>query len=531
MVTNPQVLWFKNLGFSMSLVRKFKVDRESGVPFAEQIFAYYAGAIRESGIPLGTKLPSIRDLAADLGINKIAIVAAYERLVAEGLISARPGSGYFAAWKPLAATKPQVKSAQPIEQGFRGASHIAAVLTVEKAVTSLDPKHFEDTPHDWKTITHLGAAYAPFDQIPMDDIRSVARTALHEGSLSNIAFEHVAGVPEFRRRLVTEMQTRGVPVADHEQVLVTTGVLSTINLVVESLLKEGDALAVEVPSYGLLFPLLRDKGIRIVPVPRNFEGFDFSPQVLSEIRRVRPKLFVVNPNFHNPTGGVLDTRHRYEILHLAQEVDAYVLEMDIYYGLGFGEVLPPTLAAMDGLQRVIYFSSFSRTIAAGLRVSFVAAAPHVVSRLLHRKILADVTCSNSDQVLVSELLARGLWRKHLGRLRDVLRSRRDTMISMLRKLAPTGSTWTIPDGGNFLWFSFPEGATPGEIQKIAMERHIAIAPADLFYPDPVESSHMRLSYGMLEPVSTYHALETLFAIWRNATTWNGRTRPRSRGGE
>jgi DNA-binding transcriptional MocR family regulator len=113
-------------------------------------------------------------------------------------------------------------------------------------------------------------------------------------------------------------------------------------------------------------------------------------------------------------------------------------------------------------------------------------------------------------------MVRGHLRKHLARVKDLYRSRRDTLTAMLRKLAPQGSRWTTPEGGLFLWFEFPEGPLPTDVEAVALEKGVSIAPGSLFLPGERPSPGMRLNFAALEPMHTYQALETVFALWRAA---------------
>jgi DNA-binding transcriptional MocR family regulator len=494
----------------MSTGRAFKVDRESKTPYAQQIYIHYVDAIREGGILFGTKLPSIRDLAEHLEINKIAIVTAYERLVDENMIASRPGSGYYVSFRPRRQTVP-VQS-----------NSLRAQQTRDHTLNTLLPRVVSSSGHFEKKLFHLGASHSPLDNLPMDDLRSAARSVLFDSAVTDLSYGHPQGLYELRERLMAELELRGLPVSGPEQILLTGGAVQALNLALAVLTSPGDKVATEVPSFSLLFPILLQRDLRLIEIPRSFDSMEISPDKEAELRKERPKVIIVTPTFHNPMGGVLHTRERHALLRVAHEIGAHVIELDVFHGLHFGEILQPPLSSLDSSGRTIYISSFSKVLAPGLRVGYITAAQDLVQKMTNKKTTFEISSSSLDQYLMNELLSRGVMRKHLAKSRELFRSRRDTFNAILKKQAPSGSRWTVPEGGMFLWFEFPRGATPEEIDLVARERGIALAPGSLFYPSGRESMGMRINFSLFEPVQTTRALEITFGLWRasSAKRWS-----------
>ena len=181
------------------------------------------------------------------------------------------------------------------------------------------------------------------------------------------------------------------------------------------------------------------------------------------------------------------------------------------------------MASLDALQRTLYVSSFSNTLSPGLRLGYACGATSLVSKMTDKKTLLDISTSSLDQALLCEFMARGQLRKHLARVKDLYRSRRDTLTAMLRKLAPQGSQWTTPEGGLFLWLEFPDGLLPPTLEAVSLEKGVSIAPGHMFLPGDRTSGGMRLNFAALEPARTYGGLETVFALWRAAGSrrWAG----------
>jgi 2-aminoadipate transaminase len=544
----------------MTLPRSFQVDRSSNTPLTQQIFEHYQEAIRSGGIPFGTRLPSIRDLSAHLGVNKISIIGAYEKLVDVGLAVSRPGSGFYVSHRPR---RPSGGTVQGQSVSLGDASPGGAInpghgtppnasLHPQTAggqgpfsqgpTTRLSTRHeagHEAGPRGnpfaqmhrvllstWSAptnLTSLGSSHIPVEQVVLDELRSVARHVLLDSEKVNLAYEHPQGNMELRERIAAELELRGLPVVGADQVLITSGALQALNLALDVLTQPGDAVAVEVPAFSLLFPLLAHKRLRLVEMPRSFEGFEITAESELGIKRERPKVIIVCPNFHNPLGGTLSAHQRHEVVRLASETGATIIEMDPFHGLTFGDFMQPPLAALDALHRTLYISSFSKTLSPGLRLGYACGSPALLSRMVNKKTVLDISTSSLDQAFLCEFMSRGLLRKHLTRVKELYRSRRDTLTAMLRKLAPQGARWTTPEGGIFLWFDFPPGPLASDIEQVSLERKVVLAPGNLFFPEGRASTGMRLNFAGLEPVHTYKALETVFALWRaaNSRRWAG----------
>ena len=487
--------------------RTFRIDRDSKTSLTQQIVAHFSQAIRDGVLLFGTKMPSIRDLAEQLEVNKICVISAYEKLTDDNLIVSRPGSGFFVAFRPR---RPQLAASVPKKTMPSPPSHLDGV---EERLPRLIPGVLSTA----TDLVPLGGAHAPVDFVPIDDLRSAARHVLHDFTSMNLSYENPQGHLGLRERIVAELEHRGVPVAGPEQLLTTGGALQALNLCLDVLTRPGDAVVAEVPSFSLLFPILAQRGLKLIPLHRSFDGITLDAALEQEIKREKPRVVLVSPNFHNPTGGILSPHERHEVLRMATNCDATIVEMDVYQGLFFGDFVQAPIAALDGLVRCLHISSFSKIVAPGLRVGYVAGPAEIIQKMTRRKLITEISSSSLDQAIVCELMARGVVRKQISKSRELFRSRRDTLISMLKKLSPAGSQWTQPEGGLFLWFEFPPGAPAGEIEKTASERKILIAPGSMFYPSHPDSRHMRLNFSALEPMQTYRGLETVFAIWRAAS--------------
>jgi 2-aminoadipate transaminase len=230
---------------------------------------------------------------------------------------------------------------------------------------------------------------------------------------------------------------------------------------------------------------------------------------LEEALRSGPKFMYVLPNFQNPGGVTLCEPRRHELVLLADKYGIPIIEDDPYGQLRFeGEHLPPLLVLdRDNLRRddgklgnVIYLSTFSKTLAPGIRLGWIVAPPDVISKLVQFKQGADLHTSTFDQMVAYEVVHDGFLDEHVKKIRAVYRERRDVMLAALTEYFPPEVTWTHPQGGLFLWVTLPEGLDMEHLFQAALRENVAFVPGDCFYPGGDEGRrHMRLNFSHSNP--------------------------------
>ncbi|MCW5854236.1 MAG: PLP-dependent aminotransferase family protein, partial [Anaerolineae bacterium] len=242
-------------------------------------------------------------------------------------------------------------------------------------------------------------------------------------------------------------------------------------------------------------------GAEYIPVPTDDEGFQ--PHALEAAFQSQPKFVYVMPNFQNPSGVTLNLARRQRLLDLAARYGVPIVEDDPYGQLRFeGEPLP-SLLALDAQRRqaesayhglVIHLSTFSKTLAPGLRVAWVIAPPEVIRRLVQAKQGADLHSSTFAQIVAYEVARGGLLADHVPLIRQVYRERRDVMLQALADHFPPGVTWTRPAGGMFLWVTLPEGVDAAEVLRQAVKVKVAFVPGANFFPYGGGENTLRLNF-------------------------------------
>jgi DNA-binding transcriptional MocR family regulator len=428
-----------------------------------------AGLIQQGHMPSGTRLPSIRRLAGELLVSSATVVAAYDRLIARGLVESRASSGFFVAPQSLGAVRSQLTPQRP---------KYDAVSTLRQVLARQEGK------------TATGGGFLPeawlADTLSTRLLASIARQTRRSFVTTGTA----EGYEPLRAQLATKMTTMGIPV-HADQILTTFGVTHAFDLICRALVSPGDAVVVEEPNYYGLYAQLSAHGARLLPVPRKPDGVDV--EALAEVcSRFRPKLYFTQTLMHNPTGTSTGVSTAAEILRIAERNDMLVVEDDIY-----GDLYPGSnavrLAQLNRLQRVIFTSSFTKLLSPNVRVGYMAAAPQLIESFLAQKLLSVFTTSEFDERLVYTVLADGGYRKHIERLKVRLAQQKPAVV---KGLAGAGLRPLPQDhAAVFVWAQLPEGVQAEVLVQDAAEHGFLLIPGSLFFVNTPESPWMRFNLG------------------------------------
>lgn len=432
------------------------LDRDSSLPLTEQMVSQLAGLIQNGQLPPGSRLPSIRKQAATAGVSVATVVAAYDRLVARGLIESRAASGYFVSHRRPVPGRLPVPTAPRTEMD--------AVWLMRRLLEGNDQ------------VAAVGSGYMPEQWLEdMLSARLLARFA-RNGKACYAKPCAAEGYLPLRQRIALKLGLAGIQ-ALPEQVLMTFGVSQGLDLVCRGLLSPGDTVAVEEPAYFGLYAQLRAHGVKLVGIPRLDSGPDIA--VLEEVcATYRPRLFFTQTLLHNPTGGTTSPATVFGLLELARRHGFLIVEDDV-----FGDFHPVPnplrLAQVDQLQRVIYLGSFSKVLSPSIRVGYLAASPELVEVFLEHKLLSVFTTSELDERLVHELLSNGTFHKHVERVRARLSHNRAQVVLGLSRagLEPA----LAGEGGVFVWARLPDRVDINLLVEDALANGFLLTPGDPFF--------------------------------------------------
>ena len=434
----------------------FELSRESEMPLVEQICERLTQLVRQGQLAAGTRLPSIRRLARQIGASPFTVVDAYERLVARGLIESRAGRGFFVCARRLSAPLTAVEALPD-----PGTDALAlASLTLSQG-TDLIPAGSGFLPENWL----LEAA-------PASVLTRLVKNRRAQPWLPCPP----QGLPELREHIAARLVQNGIA-ASPANIVTTAGASQAFDLLARILLSPGDAVLVEDPGYFVLFEQLRAHHVRLIPVPRTAAGPDLAA-LEAACQAHRPRLFFMQTLLHNPTGSSTEPAHCHRILSLAEQFGFAIVEDDVYGDLHEGPAV--RLAQIDGLRHVIYVDSFTKLVGPALRVGYVAASGALIAQLVERKVLSVLSGSALLESFVSEVLDGGRYKRHVERMRARLtRMRREAHAA----LESAGISFEGPLGeGMFLWGRVPEQVAVEELVRAARARSILLARGSLFSP-------------------------------------------------
>ena len=431
-----------------------------------QLAARLAQRIETHALRPGTRLPSIRTCAVESRVSRSTVVEAYERLIAQGLIESRRGSGFYVRLRLANARR-------------RAAVHAAPASVLD--VSWLLRAQRRQSPGSEQP----GAGLLPEDWLDHEMVASAVRGVGRSRGSWLLKYGPIEGYLPLREALSVRLAQVGIEAAP-DQILTTAGATEAIDLVARRFLAPGDVVFVEDPAWFVMFARFAAFGARIVGVPRTHAGPDVAA-LESLLIRERPKLFILNSVLHNPTGSSMTGPVATRLLELAQRHDFMILEDDIYGDLQGSHA--PRLASLDDGRRVIYVGGFSKTLAANLRVGFVAAHPKLVQELRDIKALTGLSSSELGERVVARIIVERRYERLLERLRSKLDECRGRTAEAITRMGATISG--PPTGGMYLWADF--GRDTNELATAGSREGVLLAPGSLFSPTQLPTSWMRVA--------------------------------------
>ena len=399
----------------------------------EQLAGRFSERIRNRLLAPGARLPSVRQCAQQHGVSPSTVVAAYDQLLAQGLVEARKNRGFFVRESDARARRSTARRRARAPAGWNAAHWIVA----RRAARGAGRRHGADPRHVPQDQQQAAAGHG---RVPA----RMAGVHLHAGggaqgdqhagaarvlaAVRRAAGRRAACAARWRSKLAA----LNVPAAP-EQIITTVGATHALDIVSRTLLRPGDPVMVEEPGWAVEFARLTALGMRLLPVPRRADGPDL--EVMARYCEVhQPKLYVSVSVFHNPTGYCLSPGSAHRMLQLANQHDFHIVEDDTYSHIAPAHAT--RLCALDGLQRTIYVSGFAKILAPNWRVGFLAAPPALVEQLLDTKLLATLTTPALLEKALALCIEQGQLRRHAERIRtrlDAARSR-SVKLALQRRL-------------------------------------------------------------------------------------------------
>jgi DNA-binding transcriptional MocR family regulator len=470
------------------------LTRSADTTLTEQLAARYADRIRQRLLAPGARLPSVRECARRHEVSAHTVVAAYDQLLAQGLIEARRQRGFF-----VRDLREVSSERAPGATGRDEAPARTTRLPLPISATSLIRGMFQ--PPGARPMPGLGTLPADWLDSPL--LAGALRKVTSGNQLAAMALQYgePAGDLRLRNALATRLADHGVR-ATPEQIVTTIGATHALDVVTRTLLHAGDTVLVDEPGWSVEYARLAALGMRVLPVPRGDDGPDIAAmQRLIEAQppRERPRLYITVSVLHNPTGASLSLQSAHRVLQLAQGHDLHIVEDDTYAHLAPAHL--PRIAALDALERTIYISGFSKILVPNWRVGFLAAPLALIDRIVDTKLLSTLTTPALTEQALAHCLEHGLLRRHTERVLQRLEAARSRTV----KLAEShGCRFAAPPRGLFGWVDV--GVDTERLAQAMLDEWL-IAPGALFHATHRPSTLMRVNFATSQDARFWRALD------------------------
>ena len=450
---------------------------DSRTPLYQRIANQIERAVGSGALRAGARLPSVRQLSHQHGVSMTTAMQAYRCLENRGVVQARPKSGYFVAPRAPALPEPQ------FDLRVEGASFVS----------------MDHVLHEFLLMVDDPQATPSFNAAP-------ARSLLPEAKLQHILASvnrrhpeyatkyYMAGSLALRQQIARRAVGSGVQLRPDE-IVVTNGGMEAMYLALKSVAGPGDTIALESPTYFHLLQTIESLGMRALEIPSHprvgisLEALDFATQTPGAI-----KACVLLPHFPNPGGSMMPVEHKRQLVELMAERGITLIESDIYGELYFGDQRPPVLKSFDTRNDVILCSAFTKTVAPGYRIGWVAPGRHFL-KTQALKIRTSLACPMLQQEVLAEFMRDGGYDHHLRRLRAALKTQAHQMADAVARYFPMGCRLSLPQGGLLLWIELPRHVDSRAVFAMARHEHIGVAPGAAFSISRRFDHFIRLQYG------------------------------------
>ena len=489
---------------------------EGQEPLYAQITRSIRDAIEAGDLADNSRLPTNRELASILQIDRSTVSRAYAELSEAGLIDSHVGRGTF-----VRSSAKRISQAQRISQTSKNLSLDWSDKFSQASKILSDLIGRQPAAPNQDDIISFGGGI-PIDEFyPHEKFQQiVAELTSSEQAKEMFGYSAAEGHPALRKEVRKHLAGHGIECGEGE-LLIVSGSQQGIDLVTNVLVNPGDAVLLEDPSYFWAICNFRAKQAKCLPVPLDNQGLRLDV-LESLLTRHQPKLLYVMPSFQNPTGNAMTVTRRLQLLELAKRFRLPILEDNFVGDLTYEkEVLPPLKSLPGGKELVIHQGTFSKALCPGLRLGWLVAPPEVTFRLFLAKRSSDLSTNSIAQIILAKYLEEGLYGKHLDYVRLCYRRRRDTMVQALTKITRSlqfdgnpALTWSVPAGGLFIWAKLPSGLSSRDLLRFAEPEGVTFSPGDTFFLNADQCEYIRLCFIQTDEAAINKGMERLAIAMR-----------------
>jgi 2-aminoadipate transaminase len=469
---------------------------ESHVPLYVQLRDQLRALVHAGDLRPGDRIPASRELATMLGVHRTTVANAYAELESEGLIQGHVGRGTF-----IKGNGNGLKITPPAPPVLNGSSGIRwELLFADERGEEVLSRLTASVPEN--TLSFVMAR--PADEFfPVEELQVCVNAVLRREATEVLNLGPTDGYPPLKEALLDLLRREGLTAKD-ENLLITGGCQQSLDIISKAFVRAGDSVILENPTYPGAVSIFNGARARClgVPVRTHAEpgtslGVDVEA-LEATLAANRVKLIVLTPDFQNPTGTSMPLASRRKLLEIAARYQVPVVEDHIYARLHARDERVPSLKHLDRSDLVIHIDSFAKVAFPGLRVGWIVGPTPAIERLRMVKQATDLHTDQLAQAVLAEFLRRGLFTKHITKMRKVYASRLTALDEALRKHMPSETRWTRPEGGMCLWLELPPGFDASELLIHVKERAVLFAPGRYFYVQNPLPNTLRLGFAGLD---------------------------------
>jgi len=449
-------------------------------------------AIRDGVYGIHERMPSLRRVADHYQVSLATVVQAFACMEAEGLIAARPKSGYYV----LPSTKIHLET--PV---LTRPSNLPTAVNVGQLALSLvnESKSLN--------LVKLGAAVPEVSLLPVRNLSRILAGSARQHWRDASVYELAQGVVPLRRQIARLMRQAGCRCTP-EDIVITNGCLEALALSLRVVARAGDTIAVESPTYFGVLQVMESLGMKALEIATDAEtGIDLEALETSLTSR-KVRACILQPNHSNPMGSRMPDQAKQRVVALLARLGIPLLEDDVYGPLSYRQPRPKAAKAWDNDGNVLLCSSFSKTIAPGYRIGWVYSEKYR-EQLLYQKFLSNISTASLPQIALATFLARGAYGRALRQQVQVYRQRMDQLRHWVYDYFPVGTRVSQPTGGFVCWLELPADVDCMALYEKAFARRIAISPGVLFCARGQYRHHIRMSCGAVEGERMRRAIKQL----------------------
>ena len=427
----------------------------------------------------GDRLPSVREASATQGLSRSTVFAAYYLLEARGLIRVRPRSGCFVNARPVPATTAGPEASQAGEPSGRGEIDDVVIGLLRSA--------------GLPELVQLGSGFLCPSLYPLPRLARHLWNGMRDPDPLRVAQDLVSGNEDLRRQIQLRYGLSSTAV-DADEIILTNGAMEGLSLCLQAVTRPGEMVAIESPTfYPALQALERLKlqALRIPTHPRN--GVDVEA-LATALRRHRVAACWFMPNFQNPLGSLMPQECREALVALLAQQGIPLIEHDVCAELYFGDRKPLPAKHYDREGLVMHCGSFSKALAPGYRVGWVAGG-RFARQIEHLRIMHTLSPATPSMAAIASYLAEDGYDRHLRRMRSTLAGYKAAALDAIRRSFPRSTRVAIPEGGYFLWLQLPRKVDALELHRLALAHNITLAPGPMFSLDRRFSHCVRINFG------------------------------------